>query len=361
MISTEAQITERLLRELCARPELNGKNLVLSPRSLHAAISLLYLGAEGPTRDELLALLGSGSESDLRARLSAQTEGAKRPESPLHGALGLFVSAGVALLPAFTSLARDTLSAQTEDLPFGEPAAAQRINEWVSEATAGRIADIVSSIDPAVRMLVVSALHFQADWATKFNASATFDRPFSRRSGEAVPRPAMHLTATFPLWRGEDWHLLEMPYERGDHSMVVALPADPRATHLDVGALGTGIAALEPALVQLQLPRFSVAADLSLSAALRGAGVRCAFDPARADFSRITSEQVFATDVLHKAVVAVTEEGTEAAAATLVPLAKAWSPRPKVPFVVDRPFWFVLRDRRDGGLLFVGRVEDPRG
>lgn len=361
MTSTETRLTEGLLRGLCAQPELEGKNLVLSPRSLHAALSLLCLGADGPTRDELLAFLGIGAESDLVAEASARTEDASRPESPLHGALGLFVAADVAVLPAFTSLARDTLSARTEALAFGDPGAVRRINEWVSEATAGRIASIATGLDPTTRMVLTSALHFQADWATKFNASATFARPFTRRSGEVVPRPAMHLTATFPMWRGADWHLLEMPYRGGDHAMIVALPSDPRTADLDLGVLETGIAALEPALVQLQLPRFRAGADLSLSAALRRAGVSRAFDPARADFSRITSERLFATDVLHKAVVAVTEEGTEAAAATLVPLAKAWSPAPKVPFVVDRPFWFVLRDRRDGGLLFVGRVEDPGG
>lgn len=359
MNSELIRIACNLASELVTQPELEGKSFVLSPRSIHSALALLCLGAEGPTREELLAFLGCGSEDELRATLSADE--ARRPDSPLSSAVGLFVQPGSSPRPEFVDLARDLLSARIEQLAFSEPSAAQRINQWVAEATSGRITRIVSALDPAGVMLLLSALHFRADWAAQFNPQATFDQPFSLRTGQSVQRPAMHITGTYPTSLGADWHLLEMGYRQSDYAMVVALPTNPQSTLLDAGALTAGIAALQPALVQLQLPRFDVSADLSLTAALRRAGVRRAFDAAEADFSRITSDRLYATGVLHKAVVAVTEEGTEAAAVTAVPLARSRDLRPKVPFVVNRPFWFALRDRGDGALLFVGRVEDPKG
>lgn len=360
MSTTPAPMAETLLSELLAEPKLKSSSVVFSPRNIHAALSLLALGARGPTREELLAFLGSGSEGELRAELSAAAA-AEGAGGPLSSAVGLFVAAGFELRPEFVDLARDALSAQTEPMASSRPEAARRINEWVSKATHGKIAQIVSESDAAGVMVLVSALHFRAEWAAKFNPGATFDRPFRLRTGESVERPAMHQTATYPLWQGADWHLLEMEYRESDYSMVVALPTDPQNRLLDLRALKAGIDAMQPARVQLQLPRFDVSAGFSLEAALQRAGVQRAFDASQADFSGIAAAQIYATNVLHEACVTVTEEGTEAAAATAVPLARSFDARPKVPFVIDRPFWFVLRDRRDGGLLFVGRVEDPKG
>lgn len=354
-------ITKCLLTEVFAQPELDGRNIVLSPHSVRSALSLLALGAKGPTRDELLTFLGAAGEDDLRASLTAAAAETRSPESPLRSATGLFASeAAAALRPEFADLARQ-LSSHVESLSFTGEGAARKINDWVSEATSGRITDLVSTLHASLVLLVLSALHFQSEWAQKFNPGATIDRPFSLRSGGVVQRRAMHMTLTCPAWIGPEWKMVELPYRASDFAMVLALPNDPGALRLDLDALSTGIDALEPTLVALQLPRFEIGLDLSLAAPLQRAGVRLAFDASGADFSGAVSGPAFVSDVLHKAWIAVTEEGTEAAAATAIPLVRSMDRRPKVPFVIDRPFWFVLRDKRDGDILFVGRVEDPKG
>jgi serine protease inhibitor len=105
MSTTPAPMAETLLSELLAEPKLKSSSVVFSPRNIHAALSLLALGARGPTREELLAFLGSGSEGELRAELSAAAA-AEGAGGPLSSAVGLFVAAGFELRPEFVDLLR---------------------------------------------------------------------------------------------------------------------------------------------------------------------------------------------------------------------------------------------------------------
>jgi serpin B len=72
------------------------------------------------------------------------------------------------------------------------------------------------------------------------------------------------------------------------------------------------------------------------------------------------NRDLYIGSVLHKAFVAVDENGTEAAAATAV-IMEAMSALVGEPivFTVDRPFLYLIRDTRTGGILFVGRVVAP--
>lgn len=349
------RLAQAVIVELTKQPELETRNLVMSPSSVFAALGVIMLGAGGGTKEELREALGGVTDDELRAALQRAAG-----SQVLTRALGVFVPSDKALLAAFAAgLAQ--LGAEARELPFGTPDAVARINEWVAGATAGRIPRLVSTLDPALVLLVVSALYFRARWACPFHPRATIDRPFTLRNGTRIEVPAMHLTATLKTAQTHRWQLVELGYRDCDQAMVVALPATPDGGDVELDELASAIEALEDRLVQLQLPRFALESAVSLREPLRRAGVTAAFDPARADFSAATPERVHASDVLHKACVAVTEEGTEAAAATAVPLARSLDPRPKVPFVVDRPFWFFIRERSDGTLHFVGRVEDPRG
>ena len=85
---------------------------------------------------------------------------------------------------------------------------------------------------------------------------------------------------------------------------------------------------------------------------------------AQADFSGITTDPdgLVISSVVHKAFVDVNEQGTEAAAATAVMMAAAGIREPEPPreFRADRPFLFLIRDRRTRLVHFMGRVTNPR-
>src|SRR5207247_7759956 len=123
----------------------------------------------------------------------------------------------------------------------------------------------------------------------------------------------------------------------------------------------TGLtAALGPHEVELTLPRFGIETKTDLAALLGELGMPLAFDPARADFSGMTTqEQLFIAHVVHQANISVDEKGTEAAAATGVVMQTTAAPAEPIQLRVDHPFLFALRDVPTGAILFLGRVLDP--
>ena len=151
--------------------------------------------------------------------------------------------------------------------------------------------------------------------------------------------------------------------------MVVLLPETGRLAALgdvlDAAFLDHVIAGLESTLVELKLPRFEVRCTYQLAEALRGLGIEAGFDPSRSDFSGVTDhpEGLSISEVMHDAWVKVDEEGTEAAAATGAMMAglalSEEEPPEPIPFHVDRPFVFLIRDNETGAVLFMGRIMDP--
>ena len=102
--------------------------------------------------------------------------------------------------------------------------------------------------------------------------------------------------------------------------------------------------------------------EFQLGSALADMGMPIAFT-GEADFSGMTGEKdLFISRVVHKAFVDVSEEGTEAAAATGVMMEMGVSVQPLLPpavFRADHPFLFIIRDNHSGSILFIGRVVDP--
>ncbi len=118
--------------------------------------------------------------------------------------------------------------------------------------------------------------------------------------------------------------------------------------------------------LDLRLPKLELRFASPLGELLQALGMRDAFDSRVSDFSGLTptSEPLVISEVIHQAWVKIDEEGTEAAAATAdmtLGEAEEWEAPPPIPFIVDRPFYFFIRDHRTGTVLFQGRVIDPRG
>ncbi|MFT0787735.1 serpin family protein [Synechococcus sp. H55.10] len=112
----------------------------------------------------------------------------------------------------------------------------------------------------------------------------------------------------------------------------------------------------------LQMPRFKIEAKYDLKPPLSALGMGVAFDPDRADFSRIAEvapERLFIQKAIQKAVVEVDEEGTKAAAATGVTIGLTSVPVDQFNLVADRPFLFAIVHQPTGAVLFLGVVRQP--
>ena len=286
----------------------------------------------------------------------------------------------------------------------------EEINGWVAERTNQRISELLApgALSPETRMVITNAIYFRGDWRSPFSEGDTGPRDFFRAAGESEKVPTMHkngypggrygafeadgsLFATPvrypenqvpPQYPGEDgFAVFEMPYKGDELSMVVLAPnrIDGLAAiekSLSADKLNGWISQLKSRRAHVYLPKFEARTSYRLKGALQSMGMARAFvDPEEtggADFSGMAAsqdprDQLFIGEVVHQAFVSVAEKGTEAAAATAVIVEPSDSPIPEVrmidftpTFRADRPFLFVIRDKRSGSFLFLGRVAEPQ-
>lgn len=121
----------------------------------------------------------------------------------------------------------------------------------------------------------------------------------------------------------------------------------------------------EDAEGQIALPRFKLKFEKKLNEPLKSLGMAVAFDEKQANFGRMCQipPNVYINEVKHKTFAEVNEEGTEAAAVTSVEMKKATAmppPQKKFRMIVDRPFFFAIRDNQTGLILFMGSIVDPK-
>jgi len=370
-----AQSSNRLGMDLYARLRAQPGNFAYSPASISTALAMTYGGARAQTAADMRRVLHFTLE-DARlhaassAQLSAWNAAGARPYE-LRAANRLFANRGLSLERDFVALTRRMYAAPIEQLDFvGAPDPARRhINDWVAGQTRDRIRDLLpgGSIRPDTRLVLTNAIYFKGRWATEFDPAQTRDEPFFGRGGSQSPAHMMHRTGTMKVGAADGVQVLELPYVGDDLSMVVLLPEARNGIgaleqRLDADTLDRWIgSAHDEDDVALSLPRFRIdpSDPIQLGSELTRLGMRRAFDCSAADFSGMTrADQLCINEVFHKAFVEVNEEGTEAAAATAVVMTDEGA-RVPTAVVADHPFVFVIRDRRSGSVLFIGRVERP--
>ena len=359
--SLAGEADDAFARELFARVAAREGNVVCSPLSVKVALAMVYGGARGPTAAEMAKVLRC--DEGIHAALAALVkdyDGRPRGEVATPAlANAAWVQAGAPLLPTYVDLVTKHYGAPPEALDFGAAdAACRRINGWVLERTRDRIREIVNPgmFNPNTTLVLANALHFKAAWQEPFEARVTMEQPFTLASGEKVSVPFMARTEHFKYADVGGAQAVELPYEGRRFSMVVILPPAGAAAALPEGLL----AALDGRKVAVLLPRFRFETGLRLDETLAAMGMKSAFGR-DADFSGMTGgKDLFISAVVHKAMIAVDEKGTEAAAATAAVLEWKGEAANPVVFRADRPFLFALRDGETGTILFLGRVSDPR-
>lgn len=356
-------------------------NLFFSPYSIHAALAMTREGAAGNTRTEMDTVLHLGDADPGHGALAKAMrprwvtdgfgeEARKVRTYELHVASGLWGQEGFSFLEPFTTRLREDYGAPLARIDFTNPAKARAtLNAWVEKHTKKKIRELVPPglPEPTTRLALANAIYFKASWLEPFEQGATRKQTFTTGDAGEVRADMMRRVASFAYHEADDLQLLELPYRGRDTTMVVLLPRAKNGlkeleTKLDGEQLGAWLAALAARRVSVELPRFEFTSAFRLADTLSGLGMRDAFDPRRADFSAMTEqERLCIGAVLHKAFVAVDEKGTEAAAATMVLMKLTGGvdmSRP-VQFVADHPFVFLIRHRKTGCILFLGRVTDP--
>lgn len=353
-------------------------NLILSPFSISLALAMTYAGARGETEAQMAEALRFGSQEQVHPAFNAldlsleDTEVVLDKEQEpmqLNIANSVWAEQTFAFKPDFLDTLSMNYGAGIHLLDFINQAEPSRreINKWVSDETNDKIKDLLpeDSIKPTTKMVLVNAIYFKADWLSPFDANDTHDGVFKLLDGSEVIVPMMGQQLYIPYFVGDGFAAAELPYAGGSAVMTLLVPDEDRfeevESRLDDSLLDELLSNLAPADVTLRMPKFEYESAFSLSDTLAGMGMPLPFVEGFADFSGMTDQQdLFIGNVLHKAFVAVDEEGTEAAAATAVIMEGATAMMPENELYIDRPFIYFIRDVDSGQILFMGRVMNPQ-
>lgn len=349
-----------------------GNDLFLSPFSIQAALAMCAAGAKGETRRELVELIQAPTSVEEQNRqylaLLKWVNASGASDVQLTTANALWVQQGERLQPDYQKAIADFYDGVLSELDFrAQPdQAAKSINAWVASKTAGKIKDLIQRdlISAATRLILTNAIYFKGKWANEFDKSHTWDEDW-HGVGSVRKVPMMHQKRGYHYHESAAFQALDLPYQGEQLSMLLVLPRknDGLAALERQWAAGHAYEQVTRALaheesVIVTLPRFKIETEARLGSALSDMGTRSAFSD-RADFSGIAAGPLKISEVIHKAFIEVNEEGTEAAAATGVVMAKgaAFTSQPKT-FRADHPFLFVIRDRKTNAVLFCGRVAE---
>jgi serpin B len=354
-------------------------NLIYSPFSISLALAMTYAGARGATEsqmtDTLHFTLGQTSTHpafnaiDLKLAQSAESMKNNQVAMQLNIANAVWAEQTYPFQQDFLDTIALNYGAgiQLADFINQYEPTREEINTWVSDQTNKKIQDLLAkgTLNSATRMVLVNAIYFKADWWTTFDPNNTHDAPFHLLDGsEAQVKMMSNSLNSIPYTSADGYQAVELPYAGGTAAMDILVPAEGKfaefESSLNADKLNEILKAMQPASVQLGLPKFKFASEFSLPDQLSALGMTDAFDPNLADFSGMTGNRdLFISDVVHKAFVAVDEKGTEAAAATAAIMQLGMVPVSQTILTIDRPFIFVIRDTISGQILFMGRVVNP--
>ncbi|MEV0095155.1 serpin family protein [Streptomyces sp. NPDC050738] len=333
---------ERWLRELGAAED---GDFVCSPAGLWLALGAVAAGARGATAEELRALLGVAGDGAAEA----VTEGARALAATDALAVASRVWTRVPVYEAYR--------AALPDIGFG-PMDEGEMDAWVREMTGGLVEKLPIRLDGSIELALVNALALKAYWETPFEASFTRDLPFTDASGVRHQVPTMRRRVPVrDAWRVGEAYVVELRTEGAGARVRFVLGAEgasaPEVLAAGWAERGEGIAA---DVVSVALPRFSLRTKIDVMEQLPALGVELATGDS-ADFLGMSPVPLKIEQVAQEAVVKVAEKGIEAAAVTVVAMARAAGPPPpeRVEHIAfDRPFGVVVLDGSGEVPLFAG-------
>ncbi|CAN8032343.1 unnamed protein product [Ixodes persulcatus] len=352
----------KLLKELCSKdPE---SNVFFSPTSISIALAMVYAGARGNSEAELSTALGhiaaglSSRESILESYKKILAEQQTYDNVSFMIANAVFVDKRLKVLESYQKELVDTFAAmfRSVDVVAEKSAMESEVNEWVKNKTRGKISGFEIPADTIMALL--NAIYFKGLWKTPFELNNTSPLPFYNKGSEKIKVETMTRYGNVPFTSEPDFEAIELPYKGDRHCMVIILPSEKKELSklrdaMTVESVEKIQGSLKEESLEIQLPKFDLKTDYGLVSALKKLGVRSIFSDA--DLSGITGDGgLRVTEVKHKAAIEVNEEGTEAAAATVVRMGRSLP----LSFALNRPFLFYIHEKATGRLLFLGEVHE---
>jgi serpin B len=347
------------------------ENVMISPFSITSALSMTLNGAAGKTFDDMkesLRLDGKTLEQINNTYLKLMTEMVPVDERVVvEIANSVWVEKRLNVKQKFMTDLQTWYKAEAQGIDVADPDAVQIVNDWIAEKTHDKITDMLDNLDPDLAMLLINAVYFNGKWRYQFDKVDTKEESFYVIPSAPKNVPMMHQEENLKSAKEDNLTIVDIPYGQGNYSMLVVLP--------DQGISTTDIAdALTPShwnewmellennahKVELSMPRFKYVYKRLLNDDLINLGMGIAFSD-WADFTNISDQALKINRVIHQSFIETNEEGTEAAAATIVEMIfNTMEAEPSVWKIdINRQFLFFIHETSTGTILFMGRVGDP--
>lgn len=353
-------------------PDEDG-NLFVSPTSLFMALSMVYNGAEGETKEEIAnALQTEGIDAEALSQANASLMSMLHKHSDqveLNIANSIWLNDEFQFQDSFAENNRDYFNAEIEEMDVNDAESPEKINNWVKEATNDKIEDIVEApLDPNLVAVLINAIYFNGNWTYEFDEQQTENRPFHLADGSTKDVPLMSLKENLAYMENEEFQAISLPY--GDDepmSMNVFLPKENTSltdfqNQLTNENWESWKSEFQKKEGTILLPKFQLEYEAILNDTLSQLGMATAFDEENADFSKMieTDDPLWISQVKQKTFIDVNEQGTEAAAATSVEMETTSAPINE-PFhmEVNRPFFIAITDDETDAILFMGLISNP--
>jgi serpin B len=346
-------------------------NVFLSPISISTALGMLHLGAEGNTESEMSDMLGVFQDDandwhSGQGALVQEFDLGHNCDYKLSVANKAFFQVGYEYNPNFIDDLSLYYDSELSELNFSaDPEAArQEINGWVSDKTNERIPELFSEgqIMSSTKLVLTNAIYMDAPWKDSFDPNNTYTTQFNKADGSTSDVEMMSgFEMSYRVGIHEDFQIVEIPYQGDDLAFTAIVPnavdgLEEIEENLSVDSLAEWKSTMYATEGGLEMPKFEMRSKEILNDTLQKLGMVDAFGGS-ADFSGISEEsQPRVNIVIHEAWLQISEEGTEAAAATGVGTFDTSAPE---SVILNRPFLFMIEDKRSGSILFIGKISDP--
>nr|XP_003406312.1 serpin B13 [Loxodonta africana] len=368
-------------------------NVFFSPMGISTAIGMILLGARGRTARQLEKVFYSEKDIESSRAKAEEKEVTEKTEEIHHQfqkiltALNkpsndyelsivnrLFGEKTYLFLQKYLDYVEKYYHATLEPVDFVNEAEESRkkINSWVEKQTNGKIKELFPTdlISSSTKLVLVDTVYFKGQWDREFKKENTKEEQFWLNKSTSKPVLMMEQHHAFNITYLEDLQakILGIPYKSNDLSMFVLLPNDIDGLEKIIDRITpeqlmewTSPGHMKERNVSLQLPRFELQKTYNLEDTLGAMGLTDAFRESQADFSGMsTSSRLYIQKFLHKSFVVVTEEGTEAGAATGVGMTVTITSAPLYEnFHCNHPFLFFIKHNESNGVLFFGQFSSP--
>jgi serpin B len=344
-------------------------NIFISPLSFSFALGMTYNGADGETKAAMKKTLGFPDLSDIEINQSYKTLmelfTTLDEKVAFNLANSIWYREDFSVEPEFIEQNKKYFNAEVSAINFLSPIAKDLINKWCEEKTNGRIKDVIDKIPENAVMYLINAIYFKGVWQSQFDKKYTKEQDFFISDGKSYKvKMMMKSDSNFRYFSHEKFQAIDLPYSKGDYAMTIFLPnynvnLNTIIKDLNHENLTLWLSNFKKRYGHLAMPRFKLDFKRSFKDILAELGMGVAFIEGLADFTRINKMGgLFISEVLHKSFLEINEEGTEAAAVTVVEIGYT-SVGDEFRMTINRPFLLVIRETKNNTVLFLGKIMEP--